>query len=172
VAKKKKKTSRYKALPRITVIRDDREKDGHGWLWGDEPKKPGRCKILGTTIQRMKTGDYTLQGLEDKFVIERKAGFHELLGNIGTKLLRERFTRELVRMAEIPHAFLIVETHIHNDLVRLGITHQLNGPPSSAALGFLLEAACDYGVQVIFAGDQGKYVAQKLFETMARRYLR
>jgi len=55
----------------------------------------------------LKTGDYTLRGLEDKLCIERKGCVEELAGNLGRDF--ERFKRELERMRAFPHRFIICE---------------------------------------------------------------
>ena len=56
------------------------------------------------TIRKgLKTGDYTVEGFEDRLCIERKQSVSEIASNITQK----RFTKELERMAEFPHSFLV-----------------------------------------------------------------
>src|SRR5688572_9057132 len=60
--------------PLYTVIRDTREQKG--WIF----EANAYCE--GTVIETMKTGDYTLRGLEDRFVVERKRNVAEFAQNI------------------------------------------------------------------------------------------
>ena len=80
----------------FTVLVDTREKN---------PWELNSSRVLGREMVKLETGDYSLPGLEDKLCIDRKANVNELAGNIH----QERFKRELYRIKEIPHAFLILE---------------------------------------------------------------
>lgn len=55
----------------------------------------------------LKTGDYTVKGMEDKIVIERKASTAELQSCIGKH--RKRFNKELARMKDIPYKYIVCE---------------------------------------------------------------
>lgn len=84
-------------MPRsFTVIVDTREK---------QPWNLNSSRVLGREITKLDTGDYTVEGVEDKLCIDRKASVSELAQNITTK----RFANELKRIKEFPHAFLILE---------------------------------------------------------------
>ena len=62
-----------KKIPKqFTVLMDDREKKA----W-DLPYKVER--------KRLKTGDYTVKGFEDKIAIEKKSGLVELLNDLTAK---------------------------------------------------------------------------------------
>lgn len=85
------------SIPRsFTVIVDTREK---------QPWNLQSSRVLGKEITKLDTGDYTVEGLEDKLCIDRKASVSELAQNVTTK----RFADELKRIKEFPHAFLILE---------------------------------------------------------------
>jgi ERCC4-type nuclease len=56
-------------------------------------------------FQKLDTGDYSLEGLEDILCIERKKSVAEIANNITDK----RFKRELERMSEFKYKFLILE---------------------------------------------------------------
>jgi hypothetical protein len=88
-----------KEQPPFWIIRDTREQ--RGWDFPADPKTG--CQ--GTVSQTMPTGDYTIVGLEDKVVIERKANTGEFSQNI----TQERFERELVRLDAFPLSFVILE---------------------------------------------------------------
>jgi len=61
---------------------------------------------IGKVINKhLTTGDYTVEGLEDKLCIERKKSVSEFATNCTEK----RFENELLRMQKFPHAFLVFE---------------------------------------------------------------
>jgi len=84
---------------RFHIIRDTREKDGHGW-WFDE-----NAYCSGTSKAKVEIGDYAIEGLEHVLCIERKESAAEFAGNCAEK----RFLKELKRMGTFPFAFLIFE---------------------------------------------------------------
>ena len=86
-------------MTRFHVIKDTREKDGHGW-WYDE-----NAYCSGTTKAKVDIGDYAIEGMEQLLCIERKESVSELAGNCSEK----RFFKELERMGTFPHSFLILE---------------------------------------------------------------
>ena len=84
---------------KVHVIRDTREqKTGNGWWF------PESSLCAGTVVQTLKSGDYTLEGFEETFVIERKSGTAEIAQNIN----EGRFVRELERLEEFRFPFLLV----------------------------------------------------------------
>ena len=86
-------------MSRFHIIKDTREKEGHGW-WYEED-----AYCSGTTKKKVEIGDYAVEGMEHLLCIERKESVSEFAGNCGEK----RFLKELERMASFPHAFLILE---------------------------------------------------------------
>ena len=86
-------------MSRFHIIKDTREKDGHGW-WFEENQY---CS--GTTKTKVNIGDYTIEDMEHLLCIERKESVSELAGNCSEK----RFWTEMDRMALFPHKFLILE---------------------------------------------------------------
>jgi ERCC4-type nuclease len=57
----------------------------------------------------LKTGDYSIKGLEDKITVERKT-LIDLFGSVGTG--RKRFEREMQRMSEFDYAALVIESSL------------------------------------------------------------
>ena len=53
-------------MTRFTVIRDTREKEGHGW-WFDE-----NAYCIGTEKTKLDIGDYSIKDKEHILCIERK----------------------------------------------------------------------------------------------------
>ena len=59
-------------MSKFTVIRDTREKKGHGW-WFDESS---HC--TGTEVKKLDVGDYSIKGREEIVCIERKESVSEI----------------------------------------------------------------------------------------------
>lgn len=149
---------------RHQVIRDSREKDGQGWTFAPST----RCS--GTVVATLKTGDYTLAGLEDRFVIERKGAVAEYAAN----LFQARFARELDRLDAFEHPYLFLEFSF-GDLLTFPAT---SGIPRARwkflrATGPLLVKAHHElrirhpRLRVEFVGAHGKDAAASLFKRMA-----
>lgn len=77
----------------MIIAKDSREKSKHGW------------NLPNCIIQKLDTGDYSLVGLENQFTIERKRNTAELAAN----LIQDRFVRELERMNQMSHPYIICE---------------------------------------------------------------
>jgi len=86
-------------MARFHVIKDTREKQGHGW-WFDESSY---CS--GTTKAKLNIGDYTIKDMEHILCIERKESVTEFAGNCTEK----RFHKELDAMSTFQYKFLIFE---------------------------------------------------------------
>jgi ERCC4-type nuclease len=97
----------YKQAPPFTVIKDTREQDGYFF------SAFNTC--AGMIEQKLDTGDYTIQGFEDKICIERKGCVEELAVNLGQK--KHAFLNEIERMIVFPHKFLVLEFSLE-DLVK------------------------------------------------------
>jgi len=60
-------------------------------------------------VQKLKAGDYTTELLVDNCVIERKATTNEVYINLGKKINKERFYRELAKLALLPNPRIVCE---------------------------------------------------------------
>ena len=87
---------------KFIVIRDTREKENNGWFF-DETEFCSGTEVIG-----LHTGDYSIKGLEDLFIIERKASTGEFSHNT----IEDRFEKELERLNSIKHAFVILEFNL------------------------------------------------------------
>jgi DNA excision repair protein ERCC-4 len=96
------------------------------------------------------TGDYSIiwngADLRNYTVVERKS-VGDLLNCIGRD--RARFQRELARLAEIPHRYLVVE-----GTLRELLEHPLCRIHPNAILGSLMAWSVKYRLAPIFAGDR------------------
>jgi hypothetical protein len=142
------------------VWRDTREK--LGWSF---PRSSG-CD--GTSDRTLKTGDYTIEGMEDRFTIERKGTVGELAQN----LFQDRFRRELDRMEQCEHAYLVLEFSVA-DVMTFPVNSGI--PPSrwrflKVTPQLLLRRLQEVQIahpRLHVAGDHGREYAQGLFRRMA-----
>lgn len=132
---------------KFTVIRDTREKNG--WYF----KETDYCQ--GMLENKLDTGDYSIEGLEDILCIERKGCVSEIANNIVDK----RFDRELQRMAEFKYKFLILEFSV-DDILSFPVGSEI---PKKAwnkirisgrfILKRLSEIQIEHGVHVVPCGN-------------------
>lgn len=156
-----KKTHRYR------VIKDTREHKGKGWYFDE-------CnKCLGTSQEALKTGDYTLEHIKDKFVIERKGSVGEWAGNV----FEDRFFNELERLNNIKHAYIILEFTIE-ELLRYPANLKIPmwkkrriRATGKHILSRTLNMHLDFpNITFLFVGNDGKLVANRLFSEMTEKY--
>lgn len=148
------------STPLYTVVRDTREKEGHGW-WFD------RSSVCGGTVARaLKTGDYTLDGFEDVFTVDRKGSSNEFVGN----LYDDRFLRELVRMRDFEYAAIVLEFELeelarwHEVHPRIKRTPRHWKVPGAILAKFWQVQLAHPWVHFVFAGSSGKAVVSSLFK--------
>ncbi|MFN8179287.1 MAG: hypothetical protein U0167_15250 [bacterium] len=101
----------------------------------------------GAVVKTLAAGDYSIVGFEDRVAVERKskADAYSTLGGA-----RERFRREMERLARLDFAAIVIES---------SLPEFLEPPPFSqlhphAAIATLLGWSVRYGVHVLFAGDR------------------
>jgi ERCC4-type nuclease len=145
---------------KYTVIKDTREQEG--WLFTETDN------CLGTVVKTVHTGDYTLEGYEDKLCIERKATPDEICNNI----LLPRFYKELERMTSFKYRYMVFEFSLF-DLLRFpqGSRIPFDKRPKILTGNFLLmkliEIEIKYGVHIIYAGNA--YNAQRYAGSLFKR---
>jgi DNA excision repair protein ERCC-4 len=73
-------------------------------------KKPWNFQFFNATSESrcLKTGDYTLEGFEDKFCVDRKYGAGEIYMCLYSQY--GRFKKELQRMQDFEEAYLVIES--------------------------------------------------------------
>lgn len=156
-------------LPELTIIKDTREQKG--WDFPCEEKVAGKVRFVGTEINTLDAGDYSIKGAEDLIRIERKYGFAELFGNMSPKESKDRFEREMERLRHIRHKYVLIEGNISNDMLTLSVPQIYKGPPGSSLMKWLIDLQFEYDVQLLPCGDAGKRMAKIIFEQIARKYL-
>lgn len=132
------------------ILRDTREKTGWDFKTHD------KCRAV--VDWGLKTGDYTVRGLEKHLVVERKASTGELAMNLGKK--RSAFEAEIKRMDNFRWKYILCEFSI-DDLMNFpensGIPKKqlqyvrMNGK-------FMWKKLCEYqeqhGVQIVFCDNK------------------
>lgn len=83
-------------IKKFNVVQDSREQT---------PLEFSSASIDYTIVDTLKTGDYTIEGLEDVLCIERKGSLLEFYKNI----TQPRFWREMERMQNYKYRFLVLE---------------------------------------------------------------
>jgi ERCC4-type nuclease len=156
----------------FTIIRDTREKQGYTFEASNT--KYHACK--GMICRKLDTGDYSIEGLEDKICIERKASVVELANNVG--ISRRRFMAEIERMKEFPHKFLILEFSLEqlmdfpegsdipdHEIKKLKISNKY-------MLRFLMELQINHDVHVIFCGSKknAKWTVLSILKRINEKY--
>jgi len=143
----------------LRIIGDDREKSDR-WDEG----------YLGHPVswKRLKTGDYTIAGLEKMIAIEKKSGWQEIASNIQSNAENLRFHRMLSRLAEFPLRYFVVQA----DLSTILEPRQYDEMHSAAVLNCILEIQLNYGIPVLCVGpkERSKVTVQKLFEKLWKEH--
>lgn len=152
-------------IPSYTVIRDTREHKNKGWMFEASPEDRPAPRCLGTVIETLETGDYSVKSYTDILAIERKEDFGELWGNYGEK---DRFEAEMARMAGIRHSFILVESHLTPDILKLSPPQFRTGVPGKALTSWLLNLTLRYGVHIIPVGSSGQRIAKQIIENVVR----
>ncbi len=141
---------------KITILYDDREKKPWTFLadrWLMKKK-------------RLRTGDYTIEDMEDLIVIEKKSSLMELLSNL-TAANRKRFCRCLGRLSLIPYRAIVVEDNL--DHLSYALTTLRNKSAcqltEDSVRYFLARITMTYGIPLLFVGtrnDNIEIVASRL----------
>lgn len=137
-------------IANLTAIVDTREQLPLDLRW-----RSG--EVLKSVRKKLDTGDYSLEGFEDKITIERKS-IPDLMGCIGKE--RERFQRELDRMMEYRTRAVVVE----GSWLDIEIGNYPGRVNANAAIGSIL-AWIARGIPFVFAGNRlraSEYVARLL----------
>lgn len=151
----------------ITIIRDTREKDGHGWIFEADEKKSGPPRIAKTVVKMIDAGDYSVEGLEHLIRIERKQGFTEVIGNF---LEKDRFEREMEKLKAIKYKYIFIETVMSKDLLGLSIQQFRFPIPIKSVNSWLTEIELKYGVITRYVGDAGHILAKQLLKLVAKEH--
>lgn len=141
--------------PLITVLTDTREQKP----WSLDPSR------FTTQRTKLRTGDYTIAGIEDQFVVERKS-----LGDaVGTFISDwTRFVKELKRLAEFDSPAIVVEADLSDVFAH---RYESDASPDSV-IGRANAIWFDYGVPVFWFGSRlvsCVHMVENLFAMAAKK---
>jgi ERCC4-type nuclease len=103
--------------------------------------------LLGFATMRktLRTGDYSILGLEDRVTIERKS-YNDIWGSMSTG--RQRFERCVKRLAEYERAAIVIEC----GLTQLATPHpQIQRTTPASVVGGLISWSCQYRLPIFWA---------------------
>jgi len=137
----------------VVIAIDTREQEPYGF-------DPSR---VATVRRALPAGDYSLAGRETDVAIERKT----LEDFVSTALhARERFARELRRLASYDFACVVVEASMEDVLLH----RYRSAAHPNAVFGAMLSILVDHRVPVFFCGD--RQVACRFVEDLLALYHR
>lgn len=147
---------------KIAVVVDTREKNPW-FVVGD--------RYFDVVPRALKTGDYTIIGMENVFVIERKGALNELLINFTSG--RKRFYAEMNRMKEYPLRFLIIESTWNELLNPFSYKCRARKDRNESDMvakkravaivsNSLMDLQINFGIHVIMGGVNTKRIVKKL----------
>ncbi len=153
---------------KYTVLRDTREQKG--WQFAESES------CTGTVVQTLKTGDYSLLGYEDVFVVERKGSVAEFVQNITKKEKWEDFKAELTRLEAFPAAFIILEFDMRaikrypeGTNLPARVRKAIRVSPQFY-LKRLLEIELTFKTKIILAGDEGRDTFSSLCKRVTEKW--
>ena len=119
----------------------------------------------GYQVKTLKTGDYSIVGLEGQIALERKTK-EDAYASLGRS--RARFERELERLSKLDYAAVVIETSLP-EFLHPPLFTQLS---PRTAIGSLIAWAVKYRVGIFFAGDRrhGYALTRQLLEKYWRYY--
>lgn len=111
----------------------------------------------------LKTGDYSIEGFEEEFTIERKSK-SDLYGSFGKG--RDRFEREFSRMKDFKYSAMVIEDSFQG-LKKAPFKSKIH--PNSV-IQSILSWSIRYGVFIFTPGNREE--AEKLIYDLCEKYLR
>jgi len=143
-----------KHTQKFTVIKDTREQKGKGWMF----RASANCD--GMERKKLDVGDYTIAGLEDILVIERKT-LGDLWNTLGRQDNYDRFQREWDRAKDHKLKYLVIEA----TLAEVDNGYKYSKVPPANIHAKLISLQVKHNVHVIFAGreDKARGWARRLF---------
>lgn len=142
----RKKKKRKKKEPGFTVVIDTQEQLPYYF------KKSIRKKI--------KTGDYSIEGLENIITIERKTK-SDIYQSLGKE--RPRFKREAIRMVGFEYAAIVIECNLKDLTEPPPFVEKMTG---KKVINALISWSIKYRIHVFFASDRlhGQAITYRILE--------
>lgn len=112
--------------------------------------------IAGSRAATLTTGDYSIEGMETLICLERKS-LNDLVSTLMHQ--RERFLRELERMAEFRHRAILVEASYEDVKSPYSFTKDVMAHPNGVS-GSLDAIEAKFGIPIIYT-SKNKALAQE-----------
>jgi ERCC4-type nuclease len=104
-------------------------------------------KFKDAVTKTLKTGDYSILGMENKIAVERKSK-QDIYGSMGKA--RVRFKREIERLSKYDYSAIVIESDLKHLLIAPAFSHM--NPRS--VVNSLISWSIKYGIFVYFASDR------------------
>lgn len=130
---------------------------------------PWEFGFHNTSKRKLDTGDYSIEGYESLFTIERKKSVSEIANNI----TESRFKDVLERMSKIPHSFMLMEfdlDEIYSFPVGSDVPKKMWDKlkiSGNYIMKYLIEAQLKYNIHILFCGDPSN--AEKVAISIMKR---
>jgi DNA excision repair protein ERCC-4 len=138
---------------KVIVVVDTREQEEYSF----SPRR------FVTERRALPAGDYSLAGLERDIAVERKTA-EDFVSTVIRD--RDRFRKELLKLAEYDRACVVVEAGLDDILAGA----YRSGAHPASVVGAALSIIIDYGVPVFFCSD--RQCARRFVEEYLLRYHR
>jgi ERCC4-type nuclease len=146
----------------FTIVVDTREQTP--WEFG----------FHNTAKRKLDTGDYSMEGFESLFTIERKRSVSEIANNLS----ESRFKDVLERLGQIPHSFMIMEfslDEVYQFPVGSDVPKKMWDKlriSGNYIMKCLLEAQLNYNIHILFCDDaeNAERVAVSLMKRIYEKY--
>jgi ERCC4-type nuclease len=146
----------------FTIIVDTRE------------QMPWEFGFHNTAKRKLDTGDYSIEGFESLFTIERKKSVSEIANNI----TESRFKDVLERLGSIPHSFMIMEfslDEIYQFPVGSDVPKKMWDKlriSGNYIMKYLIEAQLNYNIHILFCDDaeNAERVAVSIMKRIYEKY--
>lgn len=104
-------------------------------------------KYKGSVKKALKSGDYSILGLENVIAIERKTK-EDAYGSCGAR--RVRFEKEMVRLSRLDYSAVVIETTLEDLLIQPSFT-KMN---PLVVINSFVSWSVKFGVHIFFASDR------------------
>ena len=126
-------------MPKRRIVIDSNEVQGNHLGY--------RFSGIDSTVKHLETGDYSLEGLEDRVAVERKSK-EDAYGCAGKG--RTRFMHCMGRLSKLDRACVVIEA----DLADFAVPPAYTRLSAAQAVGSYVSWMVRFGVPVIFAGNR------------------
>lgn len=146
----------------FTIIVDTRE------------QMPWEFGFHNTAKRKLDTGDYSMEGFESLFTIERKKSVSEIANNLS----ESRFKDVLERLGQIPHSFMIMEFSV-DEIYQFPVGSDVPKKmwdklriSGNYIMKCLIEAQLNYNIHILFCDDaeNAERVAVSIMKRIYEKY--